>query len=290
MTTGLWRLQLGKDVRLARGDSEYGPAELLDASLSIGSLLADPAEPLQQLEALPASGPVPADARLLAPLDLQPVWAAGVTFPRSRRARREESADSGDIYDRVYTADRPELFFKASPDAAVGTGDLLAIRADSAWNVPEPELGVVADLRGKPQALVLGNDVSSRSIEGENPLYLPQAKVYDRSCGIGPCLVPVGLAPVWQDLRVELVIRRGGVTLYQDAMDLAGMQRTPGELLSWLFAALSFANGVVLLTGTSLVPPSEVSLCEGDVVTIRAGGLGALDNTFTSVGTANRPK
>jgi 2-dehydro-3-deoxy-D-arabinonate dehydratase len=212
------------------------------------------------------------------------VWAAGVTFPRSREARREEAADGGDVYDRVYTADRPELFFKAAPGAAVGTQDLLAVRSDSGWNVPEPEIAIVADPRGVPQALVLGNDVSSRSIEGENPLYLPQAKVYDRSCGIGPCLVPASLAPAWQALRVELVIRRGSATLYEDAMDVARIQRSPAELLRWLFAALSFGDGVVLMTGTSLVPPSNVSLCAGDAVTIRAAGLGTLSNTFTSVG------
>lgn len=286
MTTGLWRVWVDGGVRLARGDSDLGPAELLEESLSVASLVADPAEPLQQLEALPAGGPVPGDARVLAPLDRQPVWAAGVTFPRSREARREEAADGGDIYDRVYTADRPELFFKAGPGAAVGTGDLLAVRADSEWNVPEPELGILADPRGVPQALVLGNDVSSRAIEGENPLYLQQAKVYDRSCGIGPCLVPTSLAPAWQALRVELVIERGSATLYEDAMDVARIQRAPAELLRWLFAALSFGDGVVLLTGTSLVPPSNVSLRAGDTVTIRAAGLGTLSNKFTSVGAA----
>jgi len=286
MTTGLWRVQVGAGVRLARGDSELGPAELLEESLSVASLLADPAQPLQQLETFPADGPVPAGARVLVPLDLQPVWAAGVTFPRSREARREEAADGGDIYDRVYTADRPELFFKAGPGAAVGTGDPLAIRADSQWNVPEPEIGILADPRGIFQALVLGNDVSSRAIEGENPLYLPQAKVYDRSCGIGPCLVPTSLAPAWQALRVEIVISRSTATLYKDAMDVARIHRAPAELLRWLFAALSFGDGVVLLTGTSLVPPSNVSLRAGDVVTVRAAGLGALSNAFTSVGAA----
>jgi 2-dehydro-3-deoxy-D-arabinonate dehydratase len=284
MTAGLWRLLAGGRVRLARGDSEEGPAELLAESVSLADLLADPAEPLQRLESLPASGPVPAGARLLAPLDQQPVWAAGVTFQRSHQARREEAGDGGDVYDRVYTAVRPELFVKAGPGAAIGTRDELGIRADSDWNVPEPELGILADARGRTQAFVLGNDMSSRSIEGQNPLYLPQAKVYDRSCGIGPCLVPVSLAPAWQELRIELIIQRAGLTVYQDGMDLATMRRTPDELLAWLFAANSFPAGVALLTGTSLVPPGAFSLRAGDAVTVRAAGLGALDNTITVVG------
>lgn len=285
MTIGLWRLRAGDAVRLARGDSEHGPAELLAESLSLAALLADPDEPLQRLAEWPAAGPVPPGARALAPLDEQPVWAAGVTFERSHQARREEARDGGDVYDRVYVADRPELFFKAGPGAAVGPGDDLGIRADSEWNVPEPELGVLADARGRPQAFVLGNDMSSRSIEGENPLYLPQAKVYDRSCGIGPCLVPASLAPAWHQLRIELEIRRGGGVGYADGMALATMHRTPGELLGWLFAAQSFPAGVVLLTGTSLVPPADFTLRAGDVVTVRAAGLGALDNAIAVVGT-----
>ncbi|HEY2505798.1 MAG TPA: fumarylacetoacetate hydrolase family protein [Streptosporangiaceae bacterium] len=284
MTAGLWRLLADGRVRLARGDSEEGPAELLAESLSLTGLLADPAEPLQHLESLPAAGQVPRGATTLAPLDQQPVWAAGVTFQRSREARQEEASDGGDVYDRVYTAVRPELFVKAGPGAAIGTKDELGVRADSDWNVPEPELGIVADPRGRPQAFVLGNDMSSRSIEGENPLYLPQAKVYDRSCGIGPCLVPVSLAPAWRDLRIELIIRRGGVTAYQDAMELATMRRTPDELLGWLFAANSFPAGVALLTGTSLVPPSPFSLRARDEVIVRAVGLGVLANIITVVG------
>jgi 2-dehydro-3-deoxy-D-arabinonate dehydratase len=209
-----------------------------------------------------------------------------VTFQRSRQARCEEAADGGDVYDRIYTADRPELFFKAAPGAAVGTGGELGIRADSDWNVPEPELGVVAGPHGKVLALVLGNDMSSRSIEGANPLYLPQAKVYDRSCGIGPCLVPVSAARPWHELRIEVSITRGNDVLYQDAMGLAQMRRTPGELLEWLFAAQSFPHGVALLTGTSLVPPAGISLRAGDEVSVSAAGLGALHHTVITVGTS----
>jgi 2-dehydro-3-deoxy-D-arabinonate dehydratase len=284
VTTGLWRVQAAGEIRLARGDTAQGPQELLGPAMTVASLLADPGRPLQDLASLPSSGPVPGSLAILAPLDLQPVWAAGVTFPRSREARREEAVDGGDVYDRVFSASRPELFVKAAAGAAIGPGDQLGIRADSDWDVPEPELGVVAGPDGELQALVLGNDMSSRSIEGANPLYLPQAKVYDRSCGIGPCLVPLSLAPPWQQIRVELRIARAGQTLYHDAMSLATMHREPGELLRWLFNAQSFPHGVALLTGTSLVPPSDFTLRDGDVVTVGAAALGTLENPVVTVG------
>ncbi|HYK29431.1 MAG TPA: fumarylacetoacetate hydrolase family protein [Streptosporangiaceae bacterium] len=284
MSAGLWRVRMDGQYRLARGESADRPTELLAPSLSVAGLLADPAQPLLGLESFPGEGTVPASAVIVAPLDLQPVWAAGVTFPRSRDARLEEAVDGGDVYDRVFAAERPELFFKAAGIDAIGTGDQLGIRADSGWNVPEPELAVVADPFGRLQAFVLGNDVSSRSIEGENPLYLPQAKVYERSCGIGPCLVPVSVAPAWDELRIEMQIVRASAVLYQDAMHLRAIRRTPSELLSWLFAAQSFAHGVALLTGTSLVPPSEITLLDGDSVTVHADGLGTLLNTIITVG------
>jgi 2-dehydro-3-deoxy-D-arabinonate dehydratase len=284
VTTGLWRVQAAGEIRLARGDTAQGPQELLGPAMTVASLLADPGRPLQDLASLPSSGPVPGSLAILAPLDLQPVWAAGVTFPRSREARREEAVDGGDVYDRVFSASRPELFVKAAAGAAIGPGDQLGIRADYDWDVPEPELGVVAGPDGELQALVLGNDMSSRSIEGANPLYLPQAKVYDRSCGIGPCLVPLSLAPPWQQIRVELRIARAGQTLYHDAMSLATMHREPGELLRWLFNAQSFPHGVALLTGTSLVPPSDFTLRDGDVVTVGAAALGTLENPVVTVG------
>jgi 2-dehydro-3-deoxy-D-arabinonate dehydratase len=286
MSTALWRVCAAGAVRLARGPVDDGPVELLDPSLTVAALLADPDRPLHRLDLLTGTGDVPAEAEVLVPLDAQPVWAAGVTFPRSRQARREEAADGGDVYDRVYAADRPELFAKAPAGAAVGTGGQLGIRADSDWNVPEPELGVVAGPDGTVHALVLGNDMSSRSIEGANPLYLPQAKVYDRSCGLGPCLVPASAAPAWHELQIELTITRGSLLLYQDTMDLGAMRRTPQELLRWLFAAHSFPHGVALLTGTSLVPEAGISLQAGDAVTVSAQELGSLRNTVIAVGTA----
>ena len=288
MAMAVWRVRVGDRVRLARGDSESGPAELLDPGLTVTGLLADPAWPLGTLADLPAAGPVPDGATVLVPVEGQPVWAAGVTFPRSRQARIEESVDSGDVYDRVYDAPRPELFFKADPAAVVGPGEPVGIRRDSIWDVPEPEVGIVADPAGRARALVLGNDMSSRSIEGDNPLYLPQAKIYDRSCALGPCLVPVEAAPDWAQLRVGLTITRAGVALYDDTMELSTMRRDPAELLSWLFSANSFPAGVVLLTGTSLVPPGDLTLAPDDVVTVRADGLGTLRNPVVAVGRVAR--
>jgi 2-dehydro-3-deoxy-D-arabinonate dehydratase len=284
MTLALWRVGIDGRPRLARGDTAAGPAELLAAELSITDFLTDNGTLFAGLADLPTAGAVPAAAVVLAPVDQQPVWAAGVTFPRSRDARKEEARDGGDVYDRVYTAERPELFVKAAAGAVIGPGAALGIRADSAWNVPEPELAVVADPHGRIRALTLGNDMSSRSIEGENPLYLPQAKVYDRSCGLGPALVPVSAAPGWAEQRIELTIRRDGATLFAETVDLRTIRREPAELLRWLFAAHSFPAGVVLLTGTSMVPPAELTLHAGDTVTVAAPALGALHNPIQVVG------
>ena len=226
---------------------------------------------------------MPEDARLLAPVDGQEVWASGVTFERSRSARNEE-AGQVDIYDRVYDALRPELFCKASPGRVRGPGQPIGIRRDSGWDVPEPELGLVADSAGRLVALTVGNDVSSRSIEGENPLYLPQAKMFTGSCAIGPALVPVTQAPDLAALVIELRMVRDGDTLFRDSVPLSAMRRRPEELLEWLFAAMEFPVGVVLLTGTSIVPPPELTLKEGDVVDITVSGVGSLTNPVVEVG------
>ncbi|MGI5516129.1 fumarylacetoacetate hydrolase family protein [Streptomyces sp. CA-106131] len=284
MTVALWRVWVGQRSWLARGDTEHGPVELLDPALTVSALLTDNAFPLQRLATLPTAGRLPDDAAVLAPVDRQPVWAAGVTFPRSRQARREEAIDGGDAYDRVFDAARAELFFKAAAEAVVRPGEPVGIRADSTWDVPEPELGIVADHRGRPQAFVLGNDMSSRSVEGENPLYLHQAKIYDRSCALGPCLVPVSAAPDLARVRIGLSISRDGVRLYDDTMNLSAMRRDPQQLLAWLFLASSFPQGVVVLTGTSLVPPSDITLRPDDQITIRAAGFGVLHNPVSRVG------
>jgi 2-dehydro-3-deoxy-D-arabinonate dehydratase len=284
MTVALWRLRVAGRVVLARGDSVAGPRELLADGLDIEQFLTG--DLFGALATLPASGPVPSERVVLPPVDRQPVWAAGVTFERSRAARREEADDGGDVYDRVYTATRPELFAKATPETVVGTGDTVGIRADSTWNVPEAELVVIADPTGQARALALGNDMSSRSIEGENPLYLPQAKVYDHSCALGPCLVPVAAAPAWNALELSIVILRDGKELYADTVSLSAMRRSPDELLGWLFAATSFPAGVALFTGTSMVPPPDLTLAAGDEVSITSPYLGTLRNRVVVVGRA----
>jgi 2-dehydro-3-deoxy-D-arabinonate dehydratase len=286
MTLGVFRVDTPDGPRLARGDTDTGPSDLLAPEVTVRSLLDDSTSDgvtLERLAELPGYGPIPGSWRVLAPLDEQPVWAAGVTFPRSRDARQEEALDGGDVYDRVFAARRPELFAKAAAGDAVGPDGLIGIRADSTWNVPEPELGVLADSGGHLRAYLLGNDMSSRSIEGENPLYLPQAKVYDQSCAVGPCLVPAATV-AWTDLRIALRIDRAATTVYRDEVALADMRRDPADLLAWLFAAHRFPAGVVLLTGTSIVPPADFSAQPGDEVYIRAASLGQLHNTVTEVG------
>ena len=284
MALGVWRIRTGQAVVLARGDCESGPSELLDPSTTIATLLGDQEPSIDHLADLRSHGAVPDGSTVLAPIDRQPVWAAGVTYARSLSARMEEARDGGDVYDRIYEAARPELFFKSAGENAIGTADQLGIRADSTWNVPEPELGIVADDAGRPRGYVLGNDMSSRSIEGDNPLYLPQAKTYDRSCGIGPCIVPVAAAGSWRDFTVELTVERQQLTVFDQQTRLTSLRRTPAELLDWLTRANSFPNGVVLLTGTGIVPPSDFTLREHDVVVVRCQDLGELRNDIVTVG------
>jgi 2-dehydro-3-deoxy-D-arabinonate dehydratase len=286
-SVALWRIQTEGGPRFARGPLDSGPRELLDATLSLDGLLGPAGPSLAELAELPSPGPVPVGARLLAPLDRQPVWAAGVTFKRSREARKLES-ETGDFYDLVYDAERPELFLKALPGEVRGPEDAVGIRNDSSWDVPEPELGVVADHAGAAVAFLLGNDVSSRSIEGDNPLYLPQAKVYDGSCALGPCIVPLGEAPRFETIEVILEITRAGIQVFADRVLLADMRRTVSELLGWLFHAKRFDAGAILLTGTSIVPGPAFTLAAGDVIEISASGLGMLRNTVEVVGAERR--
>jgi 2-dehydro-3-deoxy-D-arabinonate dehydratase len=216
----------------------------------------------------------------LAPIATQEVWAAGVTYFRSRTARMEESKDAGggDFYDRVYSAERPELFFKANPHRVAGPGRGVKIRRDSKWNVPEPELALAVNARGEIVGYTVGNDMSSRDIEGENPLYLPQAKVYDLSCGLGPCvLVADGPLPAETEIRLEIV--RGGEAAFDGSTTLASLKRTPQELVEFLFRDNSFPVGCFLLTGTGVVPPDAFTLQPGDEIRITIGPIGTLVNT-----------
>jgi 2-dehydro-3-deoxy-D-arabinonate dehydratase len=215
----------------------------------------------------------------LAPLVSQEVWAAGVTYFRSRTARIEESqtAGGGDFYDRVYSAERPELFFKASPHRVSGPGEPVRIRRDSKWNVPEPELTLVITSSGKIVGYTIGNDMSSRDIEGANPLYLPQAKVYDRSCALGPCVL-VSERPLEPSTRIELTIERAEKTAFSGTTTLAQMKRTPESLVEFLFRDNSFPRGCFLLTGTGIVPPDDFTLQRDDVIRIAIDSIGTLAN------------
>jgi 2-dehydro-3-deoxy-D-arabinonate dehydratase len=219
------------------------------------------------------------DDGLLAPIGSQEVWAAGVTYYRSRDARMEESksAGGGDFYDRVYHAERPELFFKAMPHRVVGPGGKVAIRRDAKWSVPEPELALVVNPRGKIVGYTVGNDMSARDIEGENPLYLPQAKVYDRSCALGPCVLATS-SPLPRLTEIRLEIVRAGQSVFGGLTSLNEMKRDPHILVDYLFRDNSFPHGCILLTGTGIVPPDTFSLAQGDEIRIAIDGIGTMVN------------
>lgn len=223
------------------------------------------------------------EPRPLAPVVGQEVWAAGVTYLRSRAARMEESRDAGggSFYDRVYDAPRPELFFKAQGWRVRGPGDEVRIRRDARWSVPEPEIAICADARGRVVGFTIGNDMSSRDIEGENPLYLPQAKSYDGSCALGPAvLVTDALPPA---TRIAMQVQRCGAIAFAAETEWSRMQRTPQELLGWLYRESSFPCGCVLLTGTGIVPPDDFTLHAGDTITISVDGIGTLTNAVGGI-------
>lgn len=222
----------------------------------------------------------PLNGQVLHPVGSQEVWAAGVTYLRSRDARMEESKDSGGdtFYDLVYEAERPELFFKGTATRVVGSGDKVRIRKDSVWNVPEPELTLFVTANKKIVGYTIGNDMSSRSIEGENPLYLPQAKVYDGAAALGPCMYIPG-APIPATTMITVGIERDGVVQYHDHAPISQMKRGHQELVDFLFRECSFPQGCFLMTGTCLVPPNSFTLQSGDVVRISIDGIGTLENT-----------
>jgi 2-dehydro-3-deoxy-D-arabinonate dehydratase len=219
---------------------------------------------------------------LLPPVDSQEVWGTGVTYERSRAGRIAESTEGG-IYDRVYVARRPEVFFKATAQRVVGPGQPVGVRADSPWNAPEPELGLVLNPAGEIFGYLVGDEVSSRSIEGENPLYLTQAKVYDRSCALGPGIVPAWAAPA-PPFDIALRVQRGDSVAFEESTSTASITRRFEDLAAWLMAALTFPVGAVLLTGTGIVPNESFSLRAGDVVTIDIPSIGTLTNPVVLVG------
>ena len=279
---GLWKLRAGGQERLAVGAPDAGPELLLTEDLSLDELLAGPRSDFEAA-GRQGVGPVPGGATLLAPVGTQEVWAAGVTYERSRVARMEES-ETPDFYDQVYGSERPELFLKATPGRARGPDERIGVRFDSTWDVPEPELAVVSNSAGEVVAYAIGNDVSSRSIEGENPLYLPQAKVFTGSCAVGPCLVPISEAPPLGDMTIELSITRDDSTIFAESLEVSNLHRSPEELVGWLYRALDFPVGAVLLTGTAIVPGSEFTLEHDDVVAISITGLGRLTNLVEEIG------
>jgi 2-dehydro-3-deoxy-D-arabinonate dehydratase len=217
--------------------------------------------------------------KLLAPIQSQEVWAAGVTYFRSRTARMEESKDAGggNFYDRVYNADRPELFFKSSPHRVVGALEPVRIRSDSKWNVPEPELTLAVSATGRIFGYTIGNDVSSRDIESENPLYLPQAKVYAGSCALGPGIL-IADEPLPNETLIKMSIRREGSSVFEGETALSQMRRRPEELVEHLFRDNSFPDGVFLMTGTGIIPPDDFTLRSGDRVEIEIPPIGTLVN------------
>lgn len=214
----------------------------------------------------------------LAPVDSQEIWAAGVTYKRSKVAREEESKGAAQFYDKVYSAPRPELFLKAPAWRVVHPGMPIRVRADATWSVPEPELTLVISPSLKIVGYTIGNDVSSRDIEGENPLYLPQAKVYRQSCSIGPLITLAEAMPKLSDVEIRLVIKRGGAVAFEGSTTLAQLNRTPESLVEWLGKEIDFPHGAMLLTGTGIVPPDAFNLSPGDTVDITISGIGTLSN------------
>ena len=222
-------------------------------------------------------------ATVLAPVVSQEVWAAGVTYYRSRNARIDESKDAGggSFYDRVYAAERPELFFKATGRRVVGTKSAVRIRSDSKWSVPEPELTLLINPSGTIVGYTIGNDMSSRDIEGENPLYLPQAKVYDGSCALGPCVL-LSADPLSKTTAIHLDITRHGNTVFEGSTTLAELKRDPQELANFLFRDNSFPQGVFLMTGTGIVPANDFTLARQDTIRISIDGIGTLENEYAA--------
>ena len=216
--------------------------------------------------------------KLQAPIDHQEVWAAGVTYQRSQAARMEESEAAASCYDRVYNSPRPELFFKATPNRVCGPNEPLRIRKDSKWNVPEPEITLVLNSRMVLCGFTIGNDMSSRDIEGDNPLYLPQAKVYDQCCGLGPCVTLAGEMPPHDEIGIKMSISRDDIQVFFGVTNVGRMARPFGDLVGWLERDNSFPTGAFLLTGTGIVPDRDFTLKAGDRVAIEIDGIGVLSN------------
>ncbi|SFI38241.1 fumarylacetoacetate hydrolase family protein [Planctomicrobium piriforme] len=229
---------------------------------------------------LPQAKELPlAQVTFLSPVDHQEVWAAGVTYKRSQIARMEESESAASHYDKVYNADRPELFFKATPNRVVAHGQPVRVRFDSQWSVPEPEFTLVLNPRLEIVGYTIGNDMSARDIEGENPLYLPQAKVYRQCCALGPCVRLADGPLSLEETKISMTIHRGARQMYQGATSLTQLHRKLPDLAKWLGREDDFPTGAFLLTGTGLVPENDFTLEHGDQIAIEISGIGTLQNS-----------
>ncbi len=274
------------DARIGLAADDSAVVDLTPAGITALTPLLESADPLAALHALNRSKlpRVPfSELRWCPPVERQEVWAAGVTYLRSKTARMEESDFSANAYDRVYSAERPEIFFKSLAEKAVATGEPVGIRRDARWNVPEPELALVLNAKGKIVGHTIGNDMSSRDIEGENLLYLPQAKTYHRSCALGPWITlgtPESAARTW---TIRLTIRRNGAAAFSGETSVGQIKRGFEELAGFLFRSQVFPHGAVLLTGTGIVPPETFTLQEHDVVEIDISGIGRLENPVVIV-------
>ncbi len=274
----------GDAMRIGLAVDETTLADLTAGGIeSITELLEDD-NAVARVEALTDLPTSPlADVTLLAPIERQEVWAAGVTYLRSKTARMEESDFSASAYDLVYDAARPEIFFKSLPEKVVGPNEPVGIRADAKWSVPEPELALALNSRGQVAGCTIGNDMSSRDIEGENLLYLPQAKVYDRSCAIGPWLILGASEEAIRAWIIGVEIIRANETVFAGETSLNNLKRSFDELAGYLCRSQTFPHGAILLTGTGVVPPDDFTLAAGDLIRITVSGIGTMENPVAIV-------
>jgi 2-dehydro-3-deoxy-D-arabinonate dehydratase len=285
MKIGLFKSKNG-EIKVGMADDPSGLLDLTPAGITQLQPLLEMDDPAGRLRSL-AKSSLPAhsftDVQWCAPVERQEVWAAGVTYLRSKTARMEESDFSATAYDQVYSAERPEIFFKALAEKVAASGEPVGIRRDARWNVPEPELALVLNSAGRIVGYTIGNDMSSRDIEGENLLYLPQAKVYRRSCALGPWITLGATEEEARRWNIHVDIRRAGACVFAGETSVDKIKRRFEELAGFLFRSQEFPHGAVLLTGTGVVPPDTFTLQAGDEVGIEITGIGRLQNTVAVV-------